>query len=210
MPYTPMQQENTKLFAERAREIVEQEIDRAKSLDTKAGAVIAAAIALTAASAAFVLSEQDARTGARTLWAVEIGLGLIALCVAGVAAVWSIAPMVVRSQIGIKELLTWVTPAKLNQEPTLNEGTILNGSLHSIGLSRTANDKKWKRLRVASWALGAGLAAIVALTISVAVNSAQREAGSSDGRSQRHAGHVERTGSAGPERADLPDARNGH
>jgi hypothetical protein len=98
MPYTPTRQENTNLFAERAHEIVEQEIDRAKSLDTKAGAVIAAAIALIAASAAFVLklSEQNAGTGARTLWAVEIGLGLIALCVAGVAAVWAIAPMAVR------------------------------------------------------------------------------------------------------------------
>ena len=63
---------NTRVYGERAREIVEQEIDRAKSLDTKAGAVIAASVALIGVSVAFVLQlvDQEAGMGARVLWAV--------------------------------------------------------------------------------------------------------------------------------------------
>lgn len=167
---------NTTFFGERAREVVEQEIDRAKSLDTKAGAIIAACVALTGASAAIVVNLaklEGAGSGARVLWAAEIAASLIALCVAAGYAVWAIAPMVVRSQVKYHEMLGWTTPATLEDDPTLNEGTLVNASLHSIGISRDANKDKSDRLRVASIALGVGLAAIVALTISVAVHSAQ-------------------------------------
>lgn len=208
---------NTKLFAERAREIVEQEIDRAKSLDTKAGAVIAASVALTAASAAFVLrlGDQSAGTGAKVLWTVEIGVALIALLIAGALAVWALAPMVVRSQVAFHELKGWVTLPVLEQEPTTNEGTLLNASLLSIGVSRDANKAKSERLRYSSFALGAGLAAIVALTISVAVSSADSAAaqgeGEANGRSTGTAGEsAGKRAGAGIGRFDLPNARNGH
>jgi hypothetical protein len=207
---------NTRLFAERAREIVEQEIDRAKSLDTKAGAVIAASVALAGASVAFVLrfADLDAGSGAKTLWAVEIGAALLALLVAGGLAVWALAPMVVRSQIAFHELQKWVTLPTLEQEPTLNEGTILNARLHSIGVSRTANKKKSDRLRLSSFALGAALAAIVALAISVAINSAiaadggvNEEYGRSTGTTRESGGRPRESGAG---RANLPDAGPRH
>jgi hypothetical protein len=210
MAYSDAVTSNTRLFGERAREIVEQEIDRAKSLDTKAGAVIAASVALTGASVAFVikLAEVNASAGAWALWAAEIAFAVLALLVAGAIAVWALAPMVVRSQVAFTELQTWVTPSKLEQEPTLNEGTILNASLNSIGLSRSANHKKSIRLRWASVALGAGLAAIVALAISVAVNSAERATKNEDDRSQGHPRQqfIGRPGSAEPGGANFPDA----
>jgi hypothetical protein len=214
--YSENAMDNTKLFAERAREIVEQEIDRARSLDTKAGAVIAASVALTAASAAFVLrlGDQSAGTGAKVLWTVEIGIALIALLIAGALAVWALAPMVVRSQVAFHELTSWVTLPVLEQAPTTNEGTLLNASLLSIGVSRNANKAKSERLRYSSIALGAGLAAIVALTISVAISStdsAAQTGGEIDGRSTGTA--RESTGKragAGAGRFDLPDAGHGH
>lgn len=210
--YTENVVANTRLFAERAREIVEQEIDRAKSLDTKAGATIAASVALTGASVAFVLkfAELDAGSGAKTLWAIEIGVALVALLVAGGFAVWALAPMVVRSQIAFHELQKWVTLPALEQAPTLNEGTILNASLSSIGISRTANKKKSDRLRFSSFALAAALAAIVALAISVAINSArvadgdaQAEYGRSTGTAQESGGS---RGHPGAGRANFPNA----
>jgi hypothetical protein len=211
---------NTTFFGERSREVVEQEIDRAKSLDTKAGAVVAASVALTGAFAVFVLNLAElegAGSGARALWAVEIGAGLIALLVAGGYAVWAIAPMVVRSQVKYHEMVGWTTAGTLEKDPTLNEGTLVNASLDSIGVSRDANGKKTDRLRVASIAVGVGLAAIVALTISVAVHSAQYPPSANpelfDGRSregQPPAGHPRWPGAAAPgPRLHFPNAGNG-
>jgi hypothetical protein len=204
---------NTRLFAERAREIVEQEIDRAKSLDTKAGGVVAASVALTGASVAFVLKIADlnAGSGAKTLWAVEIGIALLALLIAGGLAVWALVPMVVRSQIAFHELQRWVTLPALEQKPTLSEGTILNANLNSIGVSRTANKKKSGRLRCSGFALGFALAAIVVLAISVAVHSSSEANGRvAEGHgapkgTSRESGR--RRGDPGAGRADLPDAR---
>jgi hypothetical protein len=208
---------NTDRFAARAREIVEQEIDRAKSLDTKAGAVIAASVALIAGSAAFVLrlSAQSAGAGAKTLWAVEIGVALVALLLAGALAVWALAPMVVRSQVAFHELQGWVTLRALEQDPTTNEGTLLRASIISIGVSRVANKRKSDRLRYSSVALGVGLAAIVALTISVAISVAGTATGLDIERNERSEGTAResatpRSGESGAGRADLPDARHGH
>lgn len=207
---------NTEFFGERAREVVEQEIDRAKSLDTKAAAVIAASVALTGACGVFVLNLAElegAGSGARTLWAAEIGLSLIALLVAGGLAVWAIAPMVVRSQVVYHELERWTTPSVLETEPTLNKGTLVNASLHSIGISRTANKKKTDRLLWSSIAFGVALAAIVAMVISVAVHSIESpptQASESHGRSsqstERSAG---RSGAGSGGRLHVPDARDG-
>lgn len=204
--YTSTEDANTKFFGERAREVVEQELDRAKSLDTKSGAVVAASVALTGAIAAFVLNLaklEGAGSGARALWAVEIGLGLVALLVAGGVAVWAIAPMVVRSQVAYHEMTKWTTAAFLQKDPTVNEGTLVNASLDSIGVSRDANGEKSDRLKVASIALGCGLAAIVALTISIAVHSAQyppSAAPGKHGRPERHpaAGHGRKPGATAP------------
>lgn len=204
---------NATFFGERAREVVEQEIDRAKSLDTKAGAIIAACVALTGACAAIVLNLaklEGAGSGARALWAAEIASSLLALGVAAGYAVWAIAPMVVRSQVKYHEMLGWTTPATLEKDPTLNEGTLVNASLHSIGISRDANKNKSDRLRVASIALGVGLAAIVALTISVAVHSAQYPPSPKPEGNGSQTGQPGGPGGAAPGgRIHVPPARNG-
>lgn len=204
---------NTTFFGERAREVVEQEMDRAKSLDTKAGAIIAACVALTGACAAFALNLAElegAGSGARALWAAEIAASLVALGVAAGYAVWAIAPMVVRSQVKYHEMMGWTTPATLEKDPTLNEGTSVNASLHSIGISRDANKDKSDRLRVASIALGGGLAAIVALTISVAVHSAQYPPSPKpEGNGRSQTGQPGRPGAAAGGRLHVPAARNG-
>jgi hypothetical protein len=207
---------NTDFFGERGREIGEQEIDRAKSLDTKSTAIIAGCVALTGACGVFVLNLaalEGAGSGARALWAAEIGVSLLALLVAGGLAVWAIAPMVVRSQVGYHEMEKWTTPSVLETDPTLNEGTLVNASLHSIGISRIANKKKTDRLRWSSIAFGVALAAIVAMVISVAVHSIESPAtqaldshGRSSQSTERRAG---RSGAASGGGLHVPDARNG-
>jgi hypothetical protein len=209
---------NTAFYGERAREVVDQEIDRAKSLDTKAGAVIAACVALIGACAALVLGFaklEGPGSGARALWAVEIGICLVALFVAAGYAVWALAPKVVRSQVHYDEIERWTTPNTLEEDPTLNAGILVNASVHSIGVSRPANKDKSDRLFVSSIAIGAGLAAIVALTISVAVHSAQyppkTETTEFNGRPKAGPPKRQRGWPGAPGgRFHVPDAGNGH
>jgi hypothetical protein len=217
--YSENEVANTTFFGERAREVVEQELDRAKSLDTKSGAVVAASVALIGAFAAFVLNLaklEGAGSGARTLWALEIGLGLIALLVAGLYAVRAIAPMVVRTQVKYHDMTAWTTADVLKLDPTLNAGTLVNASLDSIGASRDANSKKTDHLKIASIAVACGLAAIVVLTISVAVHSAQyppSAASELNGRTEEGQPPAGRPGRPGPRAPEpglhFPDAKHG-
>ena len=119
-PYSSDIVANTQLLADRVREIVQQEADRAKNLDTKAGAIIAAAVALTGAVGAFVIQLaklEHAGQGAQTLWAIEVGATLLALLVAGGLAAWAIAPAAVRSQIHYSELKNGPPPRSSKRVP---------------------------------------------------------------------------------------------
>ena len=65
---------NVAFLGDRARELAEQEVERAGTLDTKAAGVVAASVALIAAGAGFASGLQglDGGEGAKTLWAVEL------------------------------------------------------------------------------------------------------------------------------------------
>lgn len=200
---------NVEFLGSRARELSDQEIERGRSLDTKAGAIVAASVALIGASVAFIarLADLDGGSGAKTLWAVELITALIALLCAGGLAVWALAPRVVRSTVAFHELETWETPRVLESNPTLNRGMLLRASVHSIGLSRNVNRRKASRLGWASWVLAGALVSISVLSISVAVHAATYpshssesvdSAGSSGHRSkQRPSSGRERTAGVG-------------
>jgi hypothetical protein len=165
---------NVEFLGSRARELTDQEIERARSLDTKAGAIVAASVALVGASVAFIarLADLDGGAGAKTLWAIELIVALIALLFAGGLAVWALAPRVIRSTVAFHEIEAWETPRVLEADPTVNQGSLLRASVHSIGLSRKANNRKARRQKWASWILAGALISISALTISVAVHAA--------------------------------------
>jgi len=168
---------NVEFLEARARELADQETDRARGLDGKATALLAVIVALIAASAAFAARMPDLAAGQdlRVLWAAEIGLALLFLLAAGGFAVAAVVPRAARTAIHIDELLRWRTEVYLMQDPALVKGSVLNASVHSIGHSRTVNTRKAKRLTVASMLFGAALVSIVALTITLAAHDATRE-----------------------------------
>ena len=167
---------NVAFLGDRAREMAADESDRSKVLDTKAAGVVAASVALTGAGASFAarLSELEGGSGAKLLWAVELGAALLFLLLAGGFAVWALAPKAVRTAIHIDELRRWDTPRVLEDDPTLVEGSHLRASVHSVGHARTVNNIKAGRLRWASLGLGAGLASIVVLAVSLAAHAVER------------------------------------
>ena len=165
---------NVGFLGDRARELADQEMDRARSLDTKAGAIVAASVALCGAGAAFVtrLAEFDAGPGAKTLWAVELIATLAAALLAGGLGVRAIAPRVSRSSVSFREMKTWETRRVLEADPVFNQGKLLRAAVHSVGLSRDVNRRKAQWLERSSLALAVALASVVALTVSVAVHVA--------------------------------------
>lgn len=167
---------NVAFLGDRAREMAADESDRSKVLDTKAAGVVAASVALTAAGASFAarLSELEGGSGARLLWTVELGSALFFLLLAGGLAVWALAPKAVRTAVHIDELRRWDTPRVLEDDPTRVAGSLLRASVHSVGHARTVNNVKAGRLRWASIGLGAGLASIVALAVSLAAHAIER------------------------------------
>lgn len=173
-PYSDNVAANVGFLGDRARELADQEMERARSLDTKAGAIVAAGVGLIGVGVAFVtrLSEVDAGSGAKTLWAVELIMALLAALVAGGLAVWAIAPRVSRSSVHFREAQTWETPRALEADPIFNQGKLLRTAVHSIGLSREVNRRKAERLSWSSLALAVALASVVSLTVSVAVHTA--------------------------------------
>jgi hypothetical protein len=190
--YTDRVIANVAFLGDRARELADQEVDRARSLDTKAGAIVAASVALVGASVAFVtrLADLDGGTGAKTLWAVELFSVLVGLLAAGSFAVWALVPRVIRSTVAFHEIETWETPRALEADLTFNQGKLLRAAVHSVGLSRSANKLKAERLRWASWVFAGALISISVLTISVAVHAAaypDESTGSiSNGKSKLH------------------------
>jgi hypothetical protein len=165
---------NVTFLGDRARELAEQEVDRARTLDTKAAGMVAASIALIAAGAGFASRLQDLHggEGAKTLWAVELCASLVFLVIAGGLAVWAITPKAFRLSIKFTELTKWVTPRILEQPPTFVCGTVLHADIKSIGMARDTNRKKARRLAWGFAAFAAALGCIVALGISVAIRSA--------------------------------------
>jgi hypothetical protein len=172
--YTDRVISNVAFLGARARELADQEVDRARSLDTKAGAIVAGSVALVGASVAFVtrLAGLDGGTGAKTLWAVELFFVLAGLLIAGSFAVWALVPRVIRSTVAFHEIATWETPRALEADSTFNQGKLLRAAIHSVGLSRSANKLKAERLRRSSWVFAGALISISVLTISVAVHAA--------------------------------------
>jgi hypothetical protein len=173
-PYSDNVVANVRFLGDRARELAAQEVERARSLDTKAGAVIAASIALSGAGAAFVtrLAEVDAGSGAKTLWAVELIAALVAALLAGGLAVRAIAPRVSRSSVHFREMTTWERPSALEADPVFNQGKLLRAAVHSVGLSRDVNRRKARWLKRSTLMLAVALASVVLLTVSVAVHVA--------------------------------------
>ena len=170
---------NVAFLGARAREMAADESDRSKVLDTKAAGVVAASVALTGAGASFAarLAELEGGYGAKLLWTLELGAAraaLVFLLLAGGFAVWALAPKAVRTAIHVDELRRWDTPRVLEDDPTRVEGSLLRASVHSVGHARTVNNIKAGRLRLASIGLGAGLASIVALAVSLAAHAVER------------------------------------
>lgn len=129
-PYSDNVADNVGFLGDRARELADQEMERARSLDTKAGAIIAASVALSGAGAAFVtrLVEIDAGSGAKTLWAVELIAALGTALLAGGLAVRAIAPRVTRSSVHFREMKRWETPRILEADPIFNRGKLLRAA----------------------------------------------------------------------------------
>lgn len=174
---------NVEFLGSRARELAEQEVERARSLDAKAGAIVVASVALGAASVAFIarLAALDGGTGAKALWAVEVAVGLAALLLGGALAVSSLLPRAVRSAVSLKEIRTWETPRALKADPVRNQGILLRASVHSVGVSRAVNRRKSKHLKWAAMIFAVALVSVVALTVSVAVHAAMYPAGGKGG-----------------------------
>jgi hypothetical protein len=166
---------NTEFLSERAVELADQEIERARALDTKAGGVIAGSVALIAAGAGFAnkLEELSGGTGAKTLWAVELSVASALLLVAGALAVWAVTPRAFRTPVALHVLKGWVTPRVLEQDPTAIRGSLLRADVKSIGVARDVNNDKAKRLAFSFFGFAAALACIVALGISVGIRASQ-------------------------------------
>lgn len=202
---------NVAFLEARARDLADQEIDRARSLDGKATALVAVIVALIAAGVAFAARMPDipATSGARVLWASQVGAALMLLLAAGGFAVAAVIPRAVRTAMHISEVRRWRSEPYLMQEPTLVQGMLLNANVDSVGHSRGVNAMKATRLKIASSLFAAALASIVALAISLAVHDATREppnnpASASSGAS---AGGGRDTPANG--RADVSDAADG-
>lgn len=178
VPYSDNVAANVGFLGDRARGLADQEMERARSLDTKAGAIVAASVALCAAGAAFAarLAEVDAGSGAKTLWVVELIAALVAALLAGGLAVWAIAPRVSRSSVHFREMRRWETRRVLEADPVFNQGKLLGAAVHSVGLSRDVNRRKARRLKLSSLALAVALASVASLAASVAVRSASHPA----------------------------------
>ena len=165
---------NVEFLGDRARELADQEIERARALDTKAAGLLAGALVLISAGAALVARLSDLRggSGAKTLWVAELGTALTLMLAAGLFAVLAIRPRAFRTAIAYHELLGWVTRRVLDQDPTLVRGEILYASIKSVGHARDQNKTKGRWLGRSFAVFGVGLICTVALAVSVAIHAA--------------------------------------
>src|ERR1700755_579726 len=97
--YSDNVESNVQFLGERARELSDQEVERARSLDAKSAAIVAGSVALIGAGAAFVtrLDGVGGGTGATDLWGLELVIALAGLMTAAGLAVGALAPRVARS-----------------------------------------------------------------------------------------------------------------
>ncbi len=174
---------NVEFLGGRARDLGADELDRSKTLDTKATAMVAGCVAVIGAGAAFAarLAEVSGGAPAKTAWAIELTTALVLVFVAAGFAVWALVPKAVRIAVAQSEVDAWVTEAVLEQDPTFNQGVQLHAATASVAHARRVNRRKANRLRVASWVFAAALAAIVGLAVHLSFHAAQ--AASDDGRS---------------------------
>jgi hypothetical protein len=171
MTYTDGIRHNVEFLEGRARDAAQQEVDRAQALDQKSAALIAAALVLLAAGVAFTKGIQDlhAGSGAKTLWVVVVGFGLVMLLVALCVATWAIWPQTYRVVIGLPELEKWPTPRYLDRDATTVRGELMRASLGAVREARPVNKKKADRLVVAFGFFAAAIVAIVVLGGAVAI-----------------------------------------
>lgn len=168
---------NVEFLGGRARELVNAEIDRARGLDTKAGGLLAANLALLVAgmTVATKLPDLEGGHGAKVLWAATLGAGLgLLLCTLGLA-VAALVPRAFRVEVHIDELERWTTPRVLDRAPTKTRGELLAGDVAAVKKSRAVNHTKGKRLTWAFVVFSAALVCIVASTFSVAIHAAKQE-----------------------------------
>lgn len=174
MAFDPNVEQNVRFLGDRAREIVDQEVERARALDTKAAGLIAATLAGLAGGLTFVTKLPDLQggSGAKTLWAFLLVLGLALLLPAGAFAVRAILPQAFRIAVHVDELSSWLTRRVLERDPTDVEGELLYGSVIAVKDARAINEAKAARITRAFYAFAAALLCVVACGASVAVHAA--------------------------------------
>lgn len=174
MPFSEEVQRNVSFLGERAREILDQEVDRAQSLGTRASGLLAATLAGLGGGLAFAtkLTELHGGQGAKILWSATLMLGLILLLPAGAYAVRALLPQAYRIAIHGDELKGWVTPRVLERAPTDVEGDLLYASVNAIRDARIVNEAKAARLTRAFYFFAAALLSIVVCGASVAIHAA--------------------------------------
>lgn len=173
MAYSQNVIENVQFLGDEAAGLADQEIERARGLDTKAAALIAGSLVIVAAGATFAstLAGLHGGSGAKALWAVEFGLALILVMVAGLFGVLAMRPRAFRTAIAYHELQGWVTPAWLDEDPTYVRGKILRANVQSVGHARDQNDAKSRWLAASFNVFALALVCIVALSVSIAVHA---------------------------------------
>jgi hypothetical protein len=174
VPFQPEIQENAEFLGERAREIVDQEIDRARSLDTKAAGLVAASLAGLGVALALATKLPDLRggQGAKSLWAATLVIALVLLVPAAAFAVQAILPQAFRIAVHVNEMRRWITPRVLERDPTQIKGELLAGSVVATEDARAINAAKARRLTRAFYALAAAVLCIVACGASIAIHAA--------------------------------------
>src|ERR1700722_549004 len=107
---------NVRFYGDRAREIVDQEVDRSRGLDTKAAGLIAVSLAGLAGGVGLVTKLPDLHggSGAHRLWSVLVTAGLVLLVPAIGLGVWTILPQAFRIAVHVDELKTWLTTRGLD------------------------------------------------------------------------------------------------
>lgn len=165
---------NVQFLFRRARDLVTDEIDRTKRLDSKAAGIVAGAVALIAAYAAFAvrLSEIQGGRQARIAWAVETSLGVIALCIAAGLAVWALVPRVMRSEVSSSEVASWSTPRVLERDPTYVVGMELRAASESVRIARERNAAKARWISCSVRVFSVAVVCMVVLTGHIAFHAA--------------------------------------
>ncbi len=178
---------NVGFLGERAREIVDQEVDRSRGLDAKAAGLIAVSLAGLAGGIGLLTKVPDLHggSGAHVLWSVLLTAGLVLFVPAIGFAVWTILPQAFRIAVHVDELKTWVTPRGLDRDPTDVEGELLYGSVIAVEDARRIAKAKADRLTCAFWAFAAAMLAILACGVSIGVHVAEYASTNAAGAQQQ-------------------------